>query len=79
MNGPNKLECYITLSWKGFPGTNSLAYWANRELQRKNSVVNKVLDAISLIHFEGYVPGLVSAHYTRVSVSEAMKDHLTCK
>jgi len=51
MNGPNKLECYITLSWKGLPGTNSLAYWANRELQRKKSVVNKVLDAISLFHF----------------------------
>jgi hypothetical protein len=22
-NGPNKLECYITLIWKGFPGKNT--------------------------------------------------------
>jgi ABC-type lipoprotein release transport system permease subunit len=28
MNGPNKLECYITLGWKGLLGTNALAYWA---------------------------------------------------
>jgi len=27
MNGPNKLECYITLGWKGLPGANTLAYW----------------------------------------------------
>jgi hypothetical protein len=25
-NGPNKLECYITLKWKGLPVTNTLAY-----------------------------------------------------
>ncbi len=24
MNGPNKLECYITPGWKGLPGTNTL-------------------------------------------------------
>ncbi len=24
-NGNNKLECYITLSWKGHAGTNTLA------------------------------------------------------
>ena len=27
MNGPNKLECYITLGWKGLPGKRSLAFW----------------------------------------------------
>jgi hypothetical protein len=25
MKGPNKLECYITLGWKGLPGTIALA------------------------------------------------------
>jgi hypothetical protein len=24
----NKLEVYITLGWKGLPGTDTLAYWA---------------------------------------------------
>jgi hypothetical protein len=28
MNGPIEPQCYITLGWKGFPGTNNLAYWA---------------------------------------------------
>jgi hypothetical protein len=27
-NEPNKLECYITLGWKGFPVTKTPAYWA---------------------------------------------------
>jgi hypothetical protein len=33
-NGPNKLECYITLGWKGMSGTNTAAYCAqeNEEL-----------------------------------------------
>jgi hypothetical protein len=26
MSEPNKLECYIALDWKSFPGTNTLAY-----------------------------------------------------
>ncbi len=25
----NKLECYTPLSWKGFPGKNTLAYWVH--------------------------------------------------
>jgi len=25
----NKLECYITLDWKGITGSNTLAYWAH--------------------------------------------------
>ncbi len=27
-SGPNNLERYIPLSWKGLPGTNTLAFWA---------------------------------------------------
>ncbi len=27
-NTPKKLECYMTLGWKGFPGTNTLTSWA---------------------------------------------------
>ncbi len=29
INWPNRLDCYITLGWKVFPGTNTLAYWAH--------------------------------------------------
>jgi hypothetical protein len=28
LDGPNKLECYIAIDWKGLPGTSALAYWA---------------------------------------------------
>jgi len=38
-NWPNNLECYITLSWKGFPRTNTLAYWASCKLWRKWKVM----------------------------------------
>ncbi len=27
MDGLNNLDSYITLGWKGLPGTNTLAYW----------------------------------------------------
>ncbi len=33
MNGLNKLECYITLGWKSFPGTNGLVNWAYSYVQ----------------------------------------------
>ncbi len=33
-NGRVKLECYITLGWKGLPETNTLAFW-NRWLFTK--------------------------------------------
>ncbi len=29
LNGPNKLECFITMRWKGWPETNILAFWAH--------------------------------------------------
>ncbi len=29
INGPNKLDCFITLGFKGLPGTNTVAYWAH--------------------------------------------------
>ncbi len=32
--GPNKLECYITLDWKGLPETNTNTYWAHLEVIR---------------------------------------------
>jgi hypothetical protein len=37
---PNKLECYITLSWKDLPRTNTLAYWIYSLLKKKKNVVN---------------------------------------
>jgi len=35
MDGPNKLECYITLDWIGSPVTNNLVYWAHSEAMKK--------------------------------------------
>jgi len=29
MNGLNKLDCFISLGWKGLPVTNHPAYWAH--------------------------------------------------
>jgi hypothetical protein len=33
INGPNKLECYITLVWKCFFGRNTLANWAQSQFK----------------------------------------------
>ncbi len=30
-----KLECYITLGWKGFPVTNTIAYWDYSQARKK--------------------------------------------
>jgi hypothetical protein len=35
MNGLDKLECSITLCWKGLIGTNALAYWAHLYFAKK--------------------------------------------
>ncbi len=35
MNGPNKLEFYIELDWKGLPGTDILAYQADLQVTKK--------------------------------------------
>jgi hypothetical protein len=43
LNGPNKLECYITQGWEGLSGTNTLADWAHSYVWKK-IVVNTVLD-----------------------------------
>ncbi len=43
MNGPNELEHFIAQGTKGFPETNTLAYWAHHKLQRRWSLVNKTL------------------------------------
>ncbi len=32
-NETNKLECYITLGWKGLPWKNNLAYWTINTLR----------------------------------------------
>jgi hypothetical protein len=34
-NRPNKLECYITLGWKGLLPDNTIAYWANLYIMQK--------------------------------------------
>ncbi len=34
MNGPNKLECYITQGWK-LPVTTTPAYWALSQVKKK--------------------------------------------
>jgi hypothetical protein len=41
-NGPNKLECYITLGWKGLKWTNALPNWAHSYVKTKLNVVNTV-------------------------------------
>jgi hypothetical protein len=41
MSGSDKLKCYVTLSWKGLRGTNTLAYFAQLKIAKDNkSVVN---------------------------------------
>jgi hypothetical protein len=40
MNGPSKRESYITLGWKGFPGTKTLAYSAYLISYKENSDKN---------------------------------------
>ncbi len=44
MNGPNKLECYITPGWKGLLETNNLGYWAHSQVTKKQRVVNTTED-----------------------------------
>jgi hypothetical protein len=34
MNGQNKLEYYIAISWKQLPGTKTLAYWALSNMKK---------------------------------------------
>jgi hypothetical protein len=35
MNGPNKLECYITVDWEGLAGTKILPVWAYSLVMKK--------------------------------------------
>jgi hypothetical protein len=35
MNGPNKLESYITFDWKSLQWTNTLAYWDQLKVMKK--------------------------------------------
>jgi hypothetical protein len=41
VNGPNKLECYITLDWKGFPDTKRSSLLGSLISYEKINVVNK--------------------------------------
>ncbi len=50
MNEPNKVECYITIVWKGLPLANTLAYWTNLQVLKKM----KPLD-LNLQHFIFFV------------------------
>jgi hypothetical protein len=42
LNGPNKLECCITLAMKDSPETNSLAQWAHSQATRKRKCCERV-------------------------------------
>ncbi len=33
-NGPNKLEYYIRVGWKGLPVTNAQAYWTHLQVTK---------------------------------------------
>jgi hypothetical protein len=41
-NGPNKLECYITLGMKDSPERNTLAQWAHSQVMRKRKCCEHV-------------------------------------
>jgi len=36
----DKLECYITLGWKGLSWTNTLSYWSIMDIVPRNILVN---------------------------------------
>jgi len=38
MNGPNKLDCFITLSWKALSGISNLAYLAQSKVRAVNTI-----------------------------------------
>jgi len=40
MNRTNKLKCYITVIWKGLPGTNTRIYIGKLQVKKKNKFVN---------------------------------------
>ncbi len=40
MNRTNKLKCYITVIWKGLPGTNTRIYFAKLQVKKKIKFVN---------------------------------------
>jgi hypothetical protein len=37
-NGSNKLQCFITLGWKGLPGTNNPTYYENSYITAAKSL-----------------------------------------
>jgi hypothetical protein len=54
MNGPDKLECYITLGWKGLPGMNTLGCRAHLQVMKKMKSCEYGLGVIfTTFHFLG--------------------------
>jgi hypothetical protein len=54
MSEPNRMECYITLNWKGLPGTNTLAYLVYIKLSKMRCCEHSSLKPYSQ-HFILYV------------------------
>ncbi len=64
LNGPNKLESYTSLGWKGLLVTNTLAYWAHSFLKRPKKGVGSScqfvflsFDIFSTFHFVNFTYG----------------------
>ncbi len=54
-NGPSKLECYVTIVWKGLPTTNTLAYYAYFPSCKENEVLWIQLQVLFSSHFIFFV------------------------
>jgi hypothetical protein len=50
MNGPDKLERYITIVWKGLPGTNAQLIGPICEMLRKKELQFWPLAALHFLH-----------------------------
>jgi hypothetical protein len=48
MNGPDKLEHFITLGQEGLPVTHTIAYWVNSQVMKKMKCCE--YDSWGLIH-----------------------------
>ncbi len=47
-NDPNKLKCFITVSWEGFGGSNTLAYWVHVNIVGATTFSITALNIITL-------------------------------
>jgi hypothetical protein len=73
MNGTIKLKCYITVDWKGLPGTNSLKYLPIWKLHRNMLNMTPVAYLQHFIFFVTYkrVQLAKKLHYTRTPVTHS--------